>query len=175
MEFRDLNTETTKAESTTVLGQLSYCVVQMLLESLRNTFLGERFLDCEIQMDTASQRRVSERVAANAKNRFAASLGASEQSETVYGDLVPARRRLYGFICYLKGALRSRSLEVPELPKEGSDRISSFAHVIVRLRAQLQQQEDGNRKPRLENPWRVEGVLTKLAMSFGSSLEKILS
>jgi len=142
------------------------------LRSLNRTFLGERFLDCEIMKrgeDTSPylQRAVS--------NTYAALLGhLSPKEEAANQELSEAtdhkdrmlflKRVTYGFVKYLKEKLKAGQFTPPELSPETDTRLQAMGQFVSYMRARAKDNHDETAfRPRAELATRLCSQLTKLS------------
>lgn len=177
-ELRDLYDGTSRAQyrnrKTAVYEGLRttfiLCGTDELL-ALNRTFLGERFLDCEILGD-AETTAFLDTALDNAFTRVTGSLSNGEERHhgTVDNTL---RRATLGFIQHLKTTLRDQ--EPPAIPPSQRGQIKAMGQVLSILRAKPRREQgtgDITYRPRAELATRIVSQLVKLGICLALVLGK---
>lgn len=147
------------------------------LRALNRTFLGERFLDCEILGDE-SQTPFLERAIENTYDKILGSLKPPEEEQTdheVHGEARTEflQRATMGFIYHLKAGLEAGTVVGPGYPDAMKKRVSALGNVLASVRAKVRRDRDELLyRPRKELGTRLVSQLTKLAVCLAIVLGK---
>lgn len=143
------------------------------LRTLNKTFLGERFLDCEIIRNEDTTPYL-QRASASAYASLAGSLNRANnqtngEAEYVNNKLL-LKQATFGFIKHLKESIGQRS--APLIKTNTLTTLENLARYVAMLRARKPDATDLNFRPRTELPTRLTNQLTKLAFSLALVLGK---
>lgn len=143
------------------------------LRTLNKTFLGERFLDCEIIRNEDTTPYL-QRASASAYASLAGSLNRANNQTNGDGEYVNNKLLLkqatFGFIKHLKESIGQRS--APLIKTSTLTTLENLARYVAMLRARKPDATDLNFRPRTELPTRLTNQLTKLAFSLALVLGK---
>ena len=144
------------------------------LRQLNRSFLGERFLDCEIM---ARNEDASPYLQRAADNTYASLAGFLKPKEDTTEETIPVDRMMllkqytYGFIKYMKENYRSFS--PPRCTPEALGRIQAMGEYVALMRARVRHDHnDSSFRPRPELPTRLTSQFTKLAFFIAIVLRK---
>jgi hypothetical protein len=130
------------------------------LRALNRTFLGERFLDCEIvSRDETDNGLYLKR---SIKNTYASLLdGFQPIADEDKADAPEFIKQVtYGFIKYLKENLKT--FPIPRLSSDRELHLEAMGQFVAKMRARLQKTDDPIYKPRTEFGTRICSQLTKM-------------
>lgn len=133
------------------------------LRLLNKSFLGDRFLDCEIMADGSNNKPYLDSAVANAYELFASSVQPSEGGSEAWGaNQLLLKRATIGFINHLKASLGS--ITPPTFPKEAQEKIKGIGQLLAYMRARVHREgKDLLYRPRAELATRLSAQFTKLA------------
>jgi hypothetical protein len=133
------------------------------LRTLNRSFLGERFLDCEI-LGAEETDPYIDRAIENAYLRVSSGLsnpGDEIATNPIVGNLLKAAT--YGYVLHLKKKLATAP--IPSFPEEYRNRIKALAKLLAYVRARLVRTEgELDYRPRVELATRLASQFTKLAV-----------
>lgn len=144
------------------------------MRALNRTFLGERFLDCEILGDAEHSEYLS-RSRTNTMDNIARALKKNgEDKDNLSEDQTTfLKRTTMGFIHYLKNKLDEGGMVMPTMDKETEDRIEAIGQFLSFMRAKVERTgTDMAYRPRAELATRLVGQFTKLAVTIALVLSK---
>jgi hypothetical protein len=145
------------------------------LRALNRTFLGERFLDCEIIGKTTDTSPFVQRAI---KNTYASLAGAlalpvkgAEDADHVRPDrLLKLKQVTYGFLQHLKS---NKNPVVPTMPDGLATQIEAHGNYLVHMRARVEREGlDLAYRPVLELPTRLASQVVKLSFCLAIVLGK---
>lgn len=139
------------------------------LRKMNRSFLGERFLDCEI-LGEADRTPYLDRAAKNTFSKLVASMKPkeeeAEENEATAGSEgeVLLKRTTMGFIRFLKEGLSEGTLPVPTMDQKTEDTLKAMGQFLSYMRARADEDEDGlSHRPRVELGTRLVSQFIKLA------------
>lgn len=136
------------------------------LRQLNRSFLGERFIDCEIMArgeDTSPYlQRASDNTYASLAN-FLSPEKADDGEEKIPVDrMLKLKQVTYGFLKYLKE--NYKTFPVPKITPEVHSRLQAMGEYVALMRARVRHDHnDSSFRPRTELPTRLTSIFTKLA------------
>lgn len=135
------------------------------LRQLNRTFLGERFIDCEIMARGEDHSPYMQRAADNTYSSLAGFLSPKEQGpdESLPNDRMMFLKQVtYGYIKYLKE--NYKSFQPPACDAATLKRIQAMAGYVALMRAKVRHDHNETSfRPRAELPTRLTSIFTKLA------------
>jgi hypothetical protein len=141
------------------------------LRGLNRSFLGERFLDCEIFND-GETRPFLEMAIDNAMRKVTASILPKEDEAISEDRMTILKQTTYGFLKHLKTTLSTMS--PPTLTTDSRERLLALGELLSYLRARVKREVGGEiaYRPRPELATRLVGQLTKLAITLSLVFNK---
>lgn len=146
------------------------------MRALNRSFLGERFLDCEILGDEdrrpyldAAARNAYATVTAGFKKKT----DEAPDNEAHGSKMLLLKRATLGFLQYLKAQLAEGNIEPPALPADMEDKLKSLGQLLSFMRAKVRREGEGLAyRPRAELATRLVSQMVKLAVCVGVVLGK---
>jgi len=146
-------------------GNLRITMIIGGTHELRNTnksFLGDRFLDCEILDDTVDRTKFTVSAIRNTYATLLDDLQEHEGDEEITADRKLMLQRItYGYVKYLKENLRS--LPVPKMTQATERRVEALAEMVAYMRARVNKDEGAHYRPKPELATRLGSQITKAA------------
>ena len=143
------------------------------LRSLNRTFLGERFLDCEIMKRGEDSKPFLQSAINNTYKSLVGGWKPKKDDEPLSNDRMHFLKQVtYGFLKHFKENLSS--LPIPEFDQRASERVESMAQFVSFMRARVRREHGGdlNYRPRPELGTRLSSQFTKLAFFLAVVLGK---
>lgn len=146
------------------------------LRSLNRTFLGERFLDCEIVNRGEDTSLYLKRAINNTYESLLAGFSpANSQEASANGNPLETspdfiKAVTYGFIKFLKE--NYKSFRPPHMDEKTKEHLEGMGQLVARIRARLKDDKDANYKPRTEFGTRLGSQFTKLAFFVALVLQR---